>query len=383
MANTVIALRQSGATGNTPSLGVLANGELSLNYADSILYFKTSSNTLGSIRTTQPAGLTTEIQFNDAGSFGTNSTFNFNKTTGTLNVKNINVSTNLTATSITTGSGAGGTIAGANVIYSNVFVANSSGQIQFSDGSRQYTANAGAASSGLANSGSTITVNSASQLYVSNTTTSTSNITGALTVAGGIGVAGNVYASNVFTSGDVVAGLQDGPVLAGATNPIFAAIGNTNSYIQNYVVNYSNTSNASADWAAYPNNGSDTSGWIDMGITSNNYSQSGYNTTGRNEGYLLMSAPANSGTSGNLIIATDVTGTLNSIEFYANGFNQSKGTADLIITKQTSSASNTTGAVIVTGGLGVRGNVYADAVYTNNQLAASLADVLALSIALG
>jgi len=96
-----------------------------------------------------------------------------------------------------------------------------------------------------------------------------------------------------------------------------------------------------------------------------------------------MSAPANSGTSGNLIIATDVTGTLNSIEFYANGFNQSKGTADLIITKQTSSASNTTGAVIVTGGLGVRGNVYADAVYTNNQLAASLADVLALSIALG
>ena len=142
MANTVIALRQSGATGNTPSLGVLANGELSLNYADSILYFKTASNTLGSIRTTQPAGLTTEIQFNDAGSFGTNSAFNFNKTTGTLNVRNINVSTNLTATSITTGSGAGGTITGANVIYSNVFVANSSGYIQFSDGSRQYTANA-------------------------------------------------------------------------------------------------------------------------------------------------------------------------------------------------------------------------------------------------
>jgi hypothetical protein len=96
MANTVIALRQSGATSNTPSLGVLANGELSLNYADSILYFKTASNTLGSIRTTQPAGLTTEIQFNDAGSFGTNSAFNFNKTTGTLNVNNIIVSTNAT-----------------------------------------------------------------------------------------------------------------------------------------------------------------------------------------------------------------------------------------------------------------------------------------------
>ena len=134
MANTVIALRSSGVASNTPSLGVLANGELSLNFADGILYYKTSSNTLGSIRTTQPAGLTTEVQYNDAGSFGANANFTFNKTLATLNVKNINVSTNLIATtanltvnSITTGTGVGGIIAGANVIYSNTFVANTGG----------------------------------------------------------------------------------------------------------------------------------------------------------------------------------------------------------------------------------------------------------------
>lgn len=132
MANTVIAIRASGTAAATPSLGVIANGEIALNYADGIIYYKTSSNTLGSIRTTQPAGLTTEVQYNDAGSFGANSNFTFNKTIATLNVKNINVSTNLTtvnltATYLTTGSGVGGTIAGANVIYSNVFVANSGG----------------------------------------------------------------------------------------------------------------------------------------------------------------------------------------------------------------------------------------------------------------
>jgi hypothetical protein len=154
MANTVIALRSSGVTGNTPSLGVLANGELSLNFADGILYYKSSSNTLGSIRTTAVSGLTTEVQFNDAGSFGANSNFTFNKTLATLNVKNINVSTNLTtvnltATSITTGTGVGGIIAGANVIYSNVFVANSGGYVQFSDGSKQYTANAGSGGGGV------------------------------------------------------------------------------------------------------------------------------------------------------------------------------------------------------------------------------------------
>ena len=156
MANTVIALRSSGVTGNTPSLGVLANGELSLNFADGILYYKSSSNTLGSIRTTAVSGLTTEVQFNDAGVFGANANFTFNKTLATLNVKNINVSTNLTtvnltATSITTG--VGGIIAGANVIYSNVFVANSGGYIEFSDGSKQYTANAGSGGGGTVDFG--------------------------------------------------------------------------------------------------------------------------------------------------------------------------------------------------------------------------------------
>ena len=146
MANTVIAVRSSGTAAATPSLGVIANGEIALNFADGIIYYKTSSNTLGSIRTTQPAGLTTEVQYNDAGSFGANANFTFNKTIATLNVKNINVSTNLTtvnltATSITTGTGVGGIIAGANVIYSNVFVANSGGYIQFADGSKQYVAN--------------------------------------------------------------------------------------------------------------------------------------------------------------------------------------------------------------------------------------------------
>jgi hypothetical protein len=88
MANTIIALKQSGATGNTPVVESLEFGELAVNHADGILYFRTSSNTLGSIRTTQPSGLSGEVQFNDAGSFGSDSTFTFNKTTNILTVDN-------------------------------------------------------------------------------------------------------------------------------------------------------------------------------------------------------------------------------------------------------------------------------------------------------
>lgn len=91
MANTTIALRQSGATGNLPSLGVLTEGELALNYADGILYYKTTSNTLGSIQTSTPGGLDTEIQFNDSGSFGGDSSLTYNKTTNTLTVDNATV----------------------------------------------------------------------------------------------------------------------------------------------------------------------------------------------------------------------------------------------------------------------------------------------------
>ena len=134
MANTVIAVRSSGTAAATPSLGVIANGEIALNFADGIIYYKTSSNTLGSIRTTQPAGLTTEVQFNDAGSFGANANFTFNKTIATLNVKNINVSTSLVTSTLT----------------------------------------------------------------VTSTTTSTSNSTGAITVSGGIGVKGNVTADGII-----------------------------------------------------------------------------------------------------------------------------------------------------------------------------------------
>ena len=92
MANTVIAVRSSSATGNQPSLGVIANGELSLNFADGILYYKTSSNTLGQIRTTQVSGSNQQVQFNDSGSFGSNSKFTFDKNTGTLSVTNVVIS---------------------------------------------------------------------------------------------------------------------------------------------------------------------------------------------------------------------------------------------------------------------------------------------------
>lgn len=167
VTNTTISLRSSGGSGNTPSLGVLANGELSLNFADSILYFKTAANALGSIRTTQTSGLNKEIQFNDSGSFGANAALTFDKANTTLTTNNF------VANTITTGTG---------------------GYVQFSDGSKQYSANAGSGSA-----------NSFSIIYTANNTTY-ANATSSTDQLNFVGVSGTVVFANATTKTITIAG---------------------------------------------------------------------------------------------------------------------------------------------------------------------------------
>jgi len=210
MANTVIQLRNSTVTGNVPSS--LANGEISINSRDGKFFYSTPAGAvITHYPYLGPAGLNKEIQFNDSGTLGSNSGLAFDKTSGSLNVSNAiivggrdlgayanaaflkantpsdvansaasyansafvkansafiaanaafirannsldannggTVNGTITANSfITTGSF--GNIQGANAIYANTFIANTGGYIQFSDGSKQYTANAGSGGAG-------------------------------------------------------------------------------------------------------------------------------------------------------------------------------------------------------------------------------------------
>lgn len=128
--------------------------------------------------------------------------------------------------------------------------------------------------------------------------------------------------------------LQAGAHL-GLTNYLFVATANVNNYAQIGLQNKGagDNANASADFVAYPPgaHANDTTGFIDMGITSNSFSQAAYSVTQGFEGYVFSSALAGSGGSGSLVLATDSTGTNNSIRFYTNGFNQSVSSAAMII----------------------------------------------------
>jgi hypothetical protein len=94
----------------------------------------------------------------------------------------------------------------ANVSVGNVLLINnagiyvdgtlgSAGQVLQSDGSKSYWGAPGGFTGGAVPNQTTF----ASNLVVSNTTTSTSNVTGALVVLGGAGIQGNVYVDAIYT----------------------------------------------------------------------------------------------------------------------------------------------------------------------------------------
>ena len=148
------------------------------------------------------------------------------------------------------------------------------------------------------------------------------------------------------------------------TNPVIVFDITDNDYAQVAVHNASNGANASSDYIAYTDDGDDTSGWIDMGITSSNFNDPSFTITGAHSGYIFVEAPINASGTGNLVLATGGNGTENKIIFAAGGL-QSDNTqmeitpdVNVHIEIPTPSTSPTTGALTVVGGVGIQGDVY-------------------------
>jgi hypothetical protein len=112
VSNTLIRLKYSTTTGNTPSS--LANGEIAINGFDGKIFYADPSGIVKPfVADAGPSGLNTEIQFNDAGTMAGSANLTFNKTSGLLSVesaksnsyydiKNVvrQISANVTTTSV-------------------------------------------------------------------------------------------------------------------------------------------------------------------------------------------------------------------------------------------------------------------------------------------
>ena len=81
-------------------------------------------------------------------------------------------------------------------------------------------------------------------------------------------------------------------------NTIYQSTGSSNEYVQNNIQNLNNE--GSADWIATADNGTDTTGYVDMGIAGGNHT---YGIHKPNDGYLLVAGQTGIG-FGNLWIGT-------------------------------------------------------------------------------
>ena len=150
---------------------------------------------------------------------------------------------------------------------------------------------------------------------------------------------------------------------AALTNAVIIATADADDYAQIAFKNLSNAANASTDMIVYANNGDDNTGWLSVGVTSNNFSDPDFTITGKNDGYIFYSAPENTTGEGNLVIATDSTGTENKIIFAAGGLSsdatQMEITPDVNVHIEipTASTSPSTGALTIVGGVGIQGDV--------------------------
>jgi hypothetical protein len=123
---------------------------------------------------------------------------------------------------------------------------------------------------------------------------------------------------------DSATGATNMPIAGTPTTLTAPAVQITNSvdnYTQVAIQNKSTGTNSSADMIVYPDNmTTDTSGFMDMGVTGSAFVQAAYAILSANDGYLFSSAVSGASKPGNMIIATDSTGTSNEVRMFTNGF---------------------------------------------------------------
>ena len=228
------------------------------------------------------------------------------------------------------------------------------------------------AAGGLSSDNTQMEITPDVNVHIEIPTPSTSSTTGALTVVGGVGIQGDLFLEgDLDVNGDVdFSGVQHLPIGTNAfafsetlTNPVITAVADKDDYQQIAFKNESDHPNASTDFIAYANNGTDEDGYIDMGITSSTFSDPTFTVTGENDGYIFMVAPDGTTGNGDLVIATGDTGVQNRIVFAAGGL-ASNNTQMTITPDQnvhieidTPSTSSTTGALTVSGGVGIAGDM--------------------------
>ena len=349
MANTTIQLKHSTLTGNVPSS--LANGEISINNRDGKFFYSTPAGVVVThYPYIGPAGLNQEIQFNDSGVLGSDAGLTYNKTSGLLQT------TNVTASNVTT----------------KTF-------IQFGDGTKQYTANAGSGNGGGTNAAidrKTYTATTAQTSFAINYSSPY-----VLVSINGVAIDPTEYTATNNTSITLVTGTRSGDVidLLGFSGNAATAIDQSAREIANSASIYAN----GAFTAANSGSGSSSAGpyanaAFSVANSASIYANSAFLTANSadakgtsagsyaNSAFLQANTPsyvANSASN----YANSGFAVANSASYYSNGSFATANSASIYANGAFTRANNSinantggtiTGDILITGNLVIQGNTF-------------------------
>ena len=204
-------------------------------------------------------------------------------------------------------------------------------------------------------------------------------ITGDLYVQGPSTFGGNIVAGNILLSGNInvpvggtfsntgtffgnaggIGALYAGtPVYTALPTTVLQMTGNVDTYAQVNFQNYNAGISASTDFVATADNGTDTDGYINLGINSSTFSDPEYPGFYPNDGYLVHHGLEPN--TGNLILVSHATGSV--IKLHVGAFGESNVKATVTntgfrVNTATASTTSTSGALIVSGGTGIASNI--------------------------
>jgi len=95
--------------------------------------------------------------------------------------------------------------------------------------------------------------------------------------------------SDSFDTFLIGADITDFITAATLTDVSLGIQGSSTSFVQTALVNTGSGTSSSADFIAYASNGTNESGWIDMGITNGSFNDPTFSLTGPGDGYVFMS----------------------------------------------------------------------------------------------
>jgi len=220
---------------------------------------------------------------------------------------------------------------------------------------------------GLTTSGTVV----ANAISIANNAT----IGGNLTISGNVSILGNIssvtgnsaqFFGNTTTGfGALYAGILNGYLTEPQSTVQSTADFNGYAGILNGQ-NINPGQNASTDIFLSPDNGTYNDGFLDLGIASSTYNYAGYALLKPNDAYLYVAGNANTG-GGNLVLGTYLS---NDIVFATGGLDTVNQvmritSANVVNVMSTVVAtSTTTGALVVGGGVGVAGDIYAGGLFS-------------------